>query len=343
MSSTPPSTMKALVYDTYGDINVLRIENAMETPKITKPGQVLIKVKAASLNPVDYKIRNGAMRLISKAPSYPITIGKDCAGIVVAVSDDVQHLKPGNKVIVDGNPGSLAEYYVAPSSQCGKIPDNVEDFTKYVTLPLAGETALQGLRHLGLKAGESILICGGAGGVGTFAVQLAAKVFGASVVAVTASEAKFDLMKKLGATHMINYKTLIPSLQAHGEKFDHIFDCSGDALQVAPFLKPSAKLLLSIAAMPDPGSFERVGISVPFFVRWYLAWKSRSLQHATNNRYQYMWTKANTKDTEELVTLFNEGKIDPVIDMVINGLDKAVEGFKRLESGRTTGKIVILI
>jgi NADPH:quinone reductase-like Zn-dependent oxidoreductase len=213
--------MKAAVYTRYGPPEVLRI-NDLETP-VPKDDEVLLRVRAASVNPYDwhfmrgipYFLRIGAGLLKPKATR----LGVDVAGQVEAVGSKVNGFKPGDKVFGTCR-GAFAEYGCACESSFAIKPDNLS-FEQAASTPIAGLTALQSLRDKGhIQSGQKVLINGAAGGVGTFAVQIA-KSFGAEVSAVCSTR-NVDMVRSVGADHAIDYTR--EDFTRSGQRYDLIFD-----------------------------------------------------------------------------------------------------------------------
>ncbi|KDO66210.1 hypothetical protein CISIN_1g021628mg [Citrus sinensis] len=223
--------MKAWVYKEYGNSqSVLKFETNVEVPSL-REDQVLIKVVAAALNPIDFKRMLGAFSATdSPLPTIP---GYDVAGVVEKVGSQVKKFKVGDEVYGDINEkaldhpkrnGSLAEYTAVEENLLALKPKNLS-FVEAASLPLATETAYEGLERSAFSAGKSILVLGGAGGVGTMVIQLAKHVFGASKVAATSSTAKLDLLRSLGADLAIDYTK--ENIEDLPEKFDVVFDAVG--------------------------------------------------------------------------------------------------------------------
>jgi len=215
-------TMKAIQMESFGGPEVLRLK---ELP-VPEPaaGEVLVRVRAASVNPVDYKIRSGTYPLV-KSDKLPYVLGRD-------VSGDVEQTGPGVGALVEGDSiyalvgidrGTYAEYVVVKQSEASRKPSALEAVAA-AAVPLAGLTAWQGLfRHGGLKSGQRVLIHGGSGGVGHFAVQFA-KAKGAYVIA-TASSASLDFVRKLGADEVIDYREV--RFEDEVRDVDMVFDLIG--------------------------------------------------------------------------------------------------------------------
>src|SRR5882672_3638478 len=237
--------MKAIVYHNYGSPDVLKLEE-IERPT---PGddEVLIKVRAASVNPVDrlYRGRPYLVRIkIGLSKPKDTRLGRDVSGVVEAVGTNVTQFKPGDEVFGTCS-GALAEYACASESAFVMKPDNVT-FAQAASVPIAGLTALQGLRDKGrIQPGQTVLINGAAGGVGTFAVQIA-KSFGAEVTAVC-SMRNVDLVRSMGADHVIDYTR--DDFTRSAQRYDLIFDCVGN--------RP---LSVCRRVMPPKGTFVAVGM-----------------------------------------------------------------------------------
>ncbi|CAA2986929.1 2-methylene-furan-3-one reductase-like [Olea europaea subsp. europaea] len=313
MSSSIPSKMKAWVYNEYGGVEVLKFEADFPVPEV-KDDQVLVKVAAASLNPVDYKRRLGNFKAIdSKPPTVP---GYDVAGVVVKVGKEVKGLKEGDEIYGDINEnaleqpkryGSLAEYTSVEERLLALKPKNL-DFAQAASLPLAIETAYEGLETAGFSAGKSILVLGGAGGVGSLVIQLAKQVFGASKIAATASTSKLEFLKSLGADLAIDYTK--ENFEDLPEKFDVVYDAVGQEDRALKVVKEGGSVLLIVGAKTPTG-------------------------------FSFVLT-SNGEMLKKLNPFLESGKVKPVLDP--KGpfpFDKVNEAFAYLETNRATGKVVI--
>ncbi|OWM71546.1 2-methylene-furan-3-one reductase-like [Punica granatum] len=228
-----PPKMKAWVHPEYGDpAAVLRLEPGVEVPRIEED-QVLVKVAAAALNPVDIKRMQGLFK--STDSPLPIVPGYDVAGVVVRVGSNVKKLKMGDEVYGNINEkplnhpkqfGTLAEFTAVEEKLLAVKPSSL-NFAEAASIPLAIETAYEGLERAKFSGSKSILVLGGAGGVGTFVIQLAKDVYGASRVAATSSTAKLELLKSLGADFAIDYTK--QNFEDLPEKFDVVFDTVGQS------------------------------------------------------------------------------------------------------------------
>ncbi len=211
--------MRAIRYCEYGSPDVVKLDD-VERP-VPKDNEVLVKVRAASLNALDaYMIRDAWLNRLIFGLRKPrdTRLGRDVAGVVEAVGKNVTQFKPGDEVFGICR-GSLAEYSVTPERALVIKPPNVS-FEQAASLPLAGLTALQGLRNGNIQAGQKVLINGATGGVGTFAVQIA-KSFGAEVTAVCSTR-NLDLVRSIGADHVIDYAK--EDFTKSDQRYDVIFD-----------------------------------------------------------------------------------------------------------------------
>ncbi|KAI3452740.1 hypothetical protein Pfo_009403 [Paulownia fortunei] len=301
--------MKAWTYSEYGGVEVLKLESNVEVPEL-KDDQVLIKVVAAALNPIDFKRRLGLFKAIDS--SLPVVPGYDVAGVVVKVGSQVKDLKEGDEVYGDiiekAQSGTLAEYTVAKEKLLALKPKNL-DFVQAAALPLAIETAYEGLEKAGFSEGKSILVLGGAGGVGSLVIQLAKQVFGASKIAATSSTAKLDFLKSLGADLAIDYTK--ENFEDLPEKFDVVYDAVGQHDRAVKAVKEGGRVVVINGPPVPPPAFKFVLTS-------------------------------NGEFLKKLNPYLESGKVKPVLDP--KGpfpFDKANEAFSYLETNRATGKVVI--
>jgi alcohol dehydrogenase len=241
--------MRAYVLERYGGPEGSRL---MDVPAPTpRPGDILVEVRAAGLNPVDFKFRQGKLRAILR-PTLPFVLGNELAGEVIAVGSDVKRFRVGDGVfarVAKDRGGAFAEQACVDEIHAAHMPRNL-DFTAAAALPLAGLTALQALRdELDVKPGQRVFISGGAGGVGTFAIQIA-KWLGAHVT-TTASKRGEALVRSLGCDEVIDYTS--QNISEAGRRFDAGFDLIGGKTleQMFEIKKPGTKIV-SIAGLPEP-------------------------------------------------------------------------------------------
>lgn len=312
--------MKTIVYREYGGPEKLELT---DTPQpVPGSGQLLIKVHCASVNPIDWKQASGAYRLI-RPVRFPATPGFDVAGEVAAVGAGAEAFSVGLRVharVADGYAGTCAEYALAGVDVSAAMPEGM-DFSQAAGLPLAGMTALQGLRdtcRLPLSgATQRVLIVGGSGGVGHLALQIA-KSTGAHTSAVCSSR-NVDFVRSLGADAVFQYDKPDPYRDA--EPFDIIYNCvSGDPGPWLPLLKKSG---FFASCMPSAMTFVRA-LANPF----------------SSKRVSAVWLKSNAADLRVLDDLFAAGALRVTIDSRFPLADTR-KAWERSLSGRALGKILI--
>jgi alcohol dehydrogenase len=310
--------MKAAQFSKYGDPEVIEITE-VEKPSI-KPDQVLVKVHAASLNPFDYKVRRGYMKEMIPL-TLPVTIGGDFAGVITEVGSDVSNFAVGDGVfgqanVVGGGSGTLAEFVAAKATDLAKKPQSI-DFLQASAAPLVGVSALQALvQHMKLSSGQKVLIHGGAGGIGSVAIQLA-KSLGA-YVATTASGQHSDFVKKLGADEVIDYKK--QQFETMLKDYDGVYDTvGGDTYKKSFVVLKKGGVIVSMAAQPDTELDKKYEVT-------------------TIGQF----TKVTTEKLEHLSKLIDEGKITIQIEKTFP-LEQAKEAYTFLETGHPKGKVVVTI
>jgi alcohol dehydrogenase len=311
--------MKSVQYSVYGGVDVLNIVTNTAEPSIRK-GQLLVEVKAASINPIDYKVRQGYMKQFAPV-TFPSTIGGDFAGIVTKVSDDVTGFKVGDHVygqaiVLNGGSGTFAEFVTANAANTARKPEKIS-FLEAASLPLAGASAVQALEELiKLKKGQKILIHGGAGGIGSIAIQLA-KSAGATVTA-TVSEKDIPFVKAAGADVIIDYHKQAFEKDLHD--FDAVFDTVGGetAARSFPVIKKGG-ILVSMGGQPDKALAEKAGVIAIG-----------------------QMTSTDTNHLKRLAELVDNGSIKPLVDKVFS-LDQAKEAFTYAEQSHPQGKVVLKI
>jgi NADPH:quinone reductase-like Zn-dependent oxidoreductase len=322
------TTMKAIIRTKFGTPDVLQYKE-VEKPVPNETRGVLIKVLASSMNPADRYdvVAPFMMRLIMRgglrAPKDP-RVGSDVAGRVEAVSSTVTQFKPGDEVFGSA-PGAYAEYAVAREDRLFQKPAKCS-FEEAGTVGIAGITALQALRDKGrLQSGQSVLINGAGGGVGTFAVQIA-KALGAEVTAVTNTE-NLDLVRKLGADHVVDY--VKEDFAKNGQRYDLICDiaASHSISQIRRSLNPGGKFVL-------------VGVHGRLFSR--LIYYTLLGRFSRGKKFTFFVARLNQKDLIVLKELIEAGKLTPVIDKSYP-LSMTGEAMKRLGEGQVRGKLAIRI
>ena len=331
--------MRAFVLTKYGGPEATELRE-MPQPR-PGPQEVLVRVHAAGLNPVDFKIREGMLKVIQRYP-LPAVMGNDLAGIVEACGEGVTHFAEGDRIfarVAKDSLGAFADYAVVPESLLAKMPPSL-DFEMAAGVPLAGLTALQALRdELKLKAGSRVFIPGGAGGVGTFAIQLA-KWLGAEVT-TTASPRGRALVERLGADVVIDYTA--ERFEDHVRDMDGVFDLlGGETLRKSFGVVKRGGKVVSIAGMPEPETARKdlgrgAALAALFWIASY-GLRAEARKHGATYRYLFMHPSGT--ELAELGQLVEENKLEPVIDRVFpfTGIGEA---FAYLESGRAKGKVVV--
>lgn len=310
--------MKAIVIEEYGDKNTL-VEKDIETPKISE-NQVLVEVHATSINPIDWKVREGYLKEMLPF-EFPIILGWDASGVVVEAGSDVTDFKVGDRVFTrpaTTNRGTYAEYLAVDSNLLAKMPKEMS-FEEAASTPLAGLTAWQCLVDFGnIQDDSKVLIHAGAGGVGIFAIQIA-KSLGA-YVATTASENNIEFLTSLGADEVINYKENDFSEVLNG--FDLVLDSMGGDIQSKSYkvLKENGKLV----SIVQPPSEEEAA--------------------SFNTTAGFVWLEPNGKQLQKLANLYVEDKVKPVIGKIFDFSEQSLKDAHDLsETHHARGKIVIRV
>ena len=324
--------MKAVVYTDYGAPDVLQIMDIKKP--VPNDDQILIKVRAASINPLDWHFMEGTpyiMRAIGvglRKPKDP-RLGVDMAGTVEAVGKNVTQFKPGDEVF-GGRNGAFAEYVCARADRAvAPKPANIT-FEQAASVPIAAITALQALRDTGkVQAGQKVLINGASGGVGTFAVQIA-KSFGADVTGVCSTR-NLDLVRSLGADHVIDYTK--EDFTKGEQRYDVIVDNVGTQ-PLSGFrrvLVPKGICVMIGGGGPNDGGL--IGpLGRPI--------KALLMSPFTSQKMEMMMAELNKKDLTILGDLMQSGKVKPVIDRTYP-LSQIAEAIRYLEAGHARGKVII--
>ncbi len=315
--------MKAVVIQNYGDAGRLELRDVADPEP--GPDEILVRVRAAGVNPLDWKIRQGHLRFFLR-PAFPYVLGSDVAGEVVSTGILAKRFKPGDRVFGFCNPrrgGAYAELAVVKQTAAARKPDSL-DFPEAASLPLAGCAALQSLRDLGgVTEGANVLILGGAGGVGHFAVQIA-RALGA-VTTATCGPANVEFLRSLGADFVIDYTR--QDFRASRDRFDVIFDAVGKSSF------PACRRLLALA-----GTYVTTLPGPDLFLWLPVQWISKMFGRAKQARL--LMVRPNSDDLAYLGQLADEGKLKPTVSLRLP-LDQAAEAHRASEAGHTRGKIVL--
>jgi NADPH:quinone reductase-like Zn-dependent oxidoreductase len=307
--------MHAVRIHSFGDANVLKMED-IPLPE-PKDNEIVVRVMAASVNPVDYKIRSGKYPAVKK-DQLPKVLGRDISGVVERVGSKIGKFKKGDAIyaMLGSDIGGYAEYALVTEDEAAKKPAQL-DFVQAAAVPLAALTAWQGLFDQGgLKAGQRVLIHGGAGGVGHFAVQFA-KAKGAWV-ATTVSGQDIALARKLGADRPIDYKA--ETFEDVVKDIDLVFDLIGGDTQTRSFaVLKDGGTLISTLQKPDEAELAR--------------------KHARGGHYL---AKPDARELAEIAGLIDAGKVKVIVN-AIYPLDEVARAHKHMENDHIAGKVVLQV
>lgn len=331
------NTMKAAVIDTY----------KQPTPKIKevpipdiRSNDVLVKIVAASINPIDIKTKDGGLKMLLSY-DMPIIMGSDFAGIITAVGEKVTNYSIGDAVygrVQKNRIGTFAEYIAVDQGAIALKPKNI-NFEGAASIPLVGLTSYQALHDImQIQPGQKVMIQGGSGGIGTIAIQLT-KYLGA-YVATTTSANNFDLVKSLGADYPINYQTT--NFAEVLQDYDYVFDTRGGATLEAAFkiIKPGGKVV-SIAGLPNYRFGKEYGVPLwKQFAFKMVTHNLTKLEKQTQASYTFLFMKPSGTQLDVLRHLIEAKIIKPVIDRIVP-LSEVEEALSYSQSGRATGKIIL--
>jgi NADPH:quinone reductase-like Zn-dependent oxidoreductase len=331
-AAAPATPMKAIVYCDYGLPN-------LKLQEIEKPApaddQLLVKVRAASVNPLDWHFIEGTpyiMRAMGVGFRKPTDtrLGVDFAGTVEAVGKNVTQFKPGDEVF-GGRTGAFAEYVCVREARAVALkPANIT-FDQAASVPIAGITALQGLRDKGkVQPGQKVLINGASGGVGTFAVQIA-KSYGAEVTGVCSTR-NLDMVRSLGADHVIDYTK--EDFTKSDQRYDVILDnvANHSLSEFRRVLKPNGIYVLIGGGGANENRWLGPGLTQAF--------KAMFVSKFVSQQMGMMLAELNQKDLTFLADLMESGKVTPVIDKRYK-LSELPQAIEYLEQGHARGKVVI--
>jgi NADPH:quinone reductase-like Zn-dependent oxidoreductase len=332
-TTSPSPKIKAIVYREFGSPDVLRLEE-IEKP-VPADNQLLIRVRAVSVNPLDWHYMEGTPYL-GRLPEFGLLkpnvgrLGVDYAGTVEAVGKNVTQYKPGDEVY--GNRfGAFAEYVVASEKALALKPANLT-FEQAASVPVAAVTALQALRDKGhVQPGQKVLINGASGGVGTFAVQIA-KSFGAEVTGVCSGR-NADMVRSIGADHVIDYTK--EDFTESAQRYDLIVDNVGNRslLECRRVLTPKGKIIIIGGGGVNDSRWTGPLVGVL---------KALMLKPFVTQEMGMMLAEMNTKDLTILADLIQSGKVKPVIDRTYP-FSQLPDALRYLEEGHARGKVVVTI
>jgi NADPH:quinone reductase-like Zn-dependent oxidoreductase len=332
--------MKAFILDRYGSKVALRAGEVADP--VVREDDVLVQIHAAGVNLLDSKLRSGEFKLILPYRA-PLVLGHDVAGVVVRVGAGVKQFKVGDEVYArpaDHRIGTFAELIAVKEKDLALKPKNLT-MEEAASIPLVGLTAWQALVERGqLKQGQKVFIQAGSGGVGTFAIQLA-KHLGATV-ATTTSTANVDMVRRLGADVIVDYKT--EDFEDRLSGYDLVLHSQDHkALQKSlRILRPGGRLV-SISGPPTPAFAEEIGAP------WYVKLVASLLSFGTRRRakrlgaiFSFLFMKASGDQLRQLATLIEAGAIRPVMDRVFP-FQSTNDALAYVETGRAKGKVVVKV
>ncbi len=328
--ASPSNPMKAITHCEYGGPEVLKVEE-IEKP-VPNDNQVLVKVRANSVNPLDLTIRGPLLLrpLFGLRKPKDTRLGVDYAGTVEAVGKNVTNFKPGDEVF-GGKNGALAEYICVLADRAVVLKPSNMTFEQAAAVPVAAITALQGLRDKGkIQSGQKVLVNGASGGVGTFAVQIA-KSFGTEVTGVC-SPRNVDLVRSIGADHVIDYTK--EDFTKSEQRYDLIYDLVGNHSfsERRRILNPNG--ICVMAGIGGAGWHDGFAIRLAGELNAYV--RSRFV----SQKFIAYIAQFNKQDMTLLADLMQSGKITPVIDRTYK-LNQTADALRYLEQGHARGKVVI--
>jgi len=332
--------VKAFTIDRYGSADRVRSTEVPEPDM--RDDDVLIEIHAAGVNPLDSKIRDGEFKLILPY-RLPLILGNELAGLVVRVGSRVQRFKPGDEVYArpaKDRIGTFAQFIAVSEEDVAPKPKSLT-MEEAASIPLVGLTAWQALIEIAkLKKGQKVLIHAGSGGVGTFAIQLAKHV--GATVATTTSTANIDLVKRLGADIVIDYKK--DAFEEVLRDYDVVLNSlDAETLKKSLLvLRPGGKLI-SISGPPDPEFARQLGLGRMLeLVMRLLSFRIRRQAKRSQVDYSFLFMRASGDQLRQIGSLIDAGAIRPVLDRVFP-FESTKEAMAHVETGRAKGKVVVKV
>ncbi|MDX6916294.1 NADP-dependent oxidoreductase [Pectobacterium carotovorum] len=329
--------MKALVLKSYG--KDAHVDFATIPRPEIKDHEILVKIHAVGLNPIDYMIPEGTFKPILRF-TLPAVIGSDLAGTVVETGSKVTRFRAGDAVyasIFDMDNGSLSEYVAVPENAAALKPE-ILSFTEAASLPMVALTVWQAFERVGVCAGQKVFIPAGSGGIGTFAIQLA-RHLGASV-ATTTSTRNTGLVKSLGAQHVIDYTYQDFEKELSG--YDMVIGTvRGNSLEKAMrIIRPGGQLVSLVGPVDLPFARQRKMNPVMKALFWLMSCKINVLAMHHQVRYAFHFMHPDGARLAEIAALVDAGKLIPVIDRVFT-FDETLNALSYLKAGHAKGKVVV--
>ena len=332
--------MKAFVVERYGSNEGARIADVPEP--VPGPGEVLVRIHAASINPIDFKTREGKVKAILPY-KLPFILGSDLAGVVEGLGQGVKDFKVGDEVYGRASKlriGSFAEAIAIAESNIAPKPASL-DMAAAAAVPLVALTAWQAFTERArLRPGQKVLVHAGSGGVGTIAIQIASHL--GALVTTTTSTANVDWVKALGADLVIDYRRQDFTEVLHD--YDMVLDTlGGEALERSVgVLRPGGKIV-SISGPPDPAFAKEIGASFP--VAFAMRLMSSGIRRRAARRgvaYEFFFMRPDGAQLREIGALIDAGKLRPIVDRVFP-FSETKEALAYVEAGHAKGKVVLSI
>jgi alcohol dehydrogenase len=330
--------MIAACVDGYGRDQTLKLRD-FPAPR---PGvsDILVRIHAASVNPIDFKLRDGKLRVL-RSYRFPLILGHDCAGEVVEIGEKVTRFKVGDRVFSrPGRIGTFAELIAIDQAEAALMPANL-DYHEAASLPLVALTSWQALVDIvQLKPRQKILIQAGSGGIGTFAIQLA-KYLGAEVWTTTSGK-NVDLVKNLGADHVINYQE--ERFEERAQNLDVVFDTlGGDSLDKAFTITRPYGWIVSIAGSPNFRTAREMNLDiVRSLLLGVVGLRVNAKARRAEVNYRFLFMKPQGEELTQIASLVAEGAIKPVVDRIFP-LSECHSAIEYCASGRARGKIILSV
>lgn len=328
--------MRAFVVDRYGTDGLRRAEVPMP---VAGDRDIVVEVRAASINPLDRMIRDGEFKFLLRH-ARPFVLGHDVAGVVTATGSSVRRFAVGDEVYArprDERIGTFAEYLAIDEDDAARKPAALS-FQEAAAVPLVALASWQALAELGqVQPGQRVLVHGGAGGLGSTAIQVA-KHLGAHV-ATTASADDADKVRSLGADEVIDHRsTDFTEVLAD---YDVVLDSvGGDNLDRSLTVLRRGGLAISVVGPPDPHFATQLGLPLLRPVMWLMSREVRRRAAKLGVRYAFFFMRADGSRLEDLRELYEDGTLRPVLDRTFP-FDSTVEAMSYVEQGRAHGKVVI--
>ncbi|DBA03895.1 TPA: hypothetical protein N0F65_004585 [Lagenidium giganteum] len=335
--------MRAWYHTKFGGPAVAQLGELPE-PELRDAQDVIIKVHAVALNPMDYKRRQGAMKFIL-GEKWPHVLGYDVSGVVVSCGAQAKKFRPGEQVycmLPHDGAGALAEVVAVHESYVAHKPENLTH-VQAAAIPMVFLTAILAFRAGHLTEDKRVFVTGGAGGVGSAAIQVAKRMFKASNIATTAASKKADKLKSLGADVVIDHH--MTNFESELHEFDFSLDCTGEAKKCIECVTKQGTVV-SITETPSPDVLHEQagrGVRISRFVGMVLDCLSYSVaKKARRNdvNYKYFFVAGQGEVLEEIRPLFESKQLVPVIDRTFQ-FEKADAAMEYLEAGHATGKVVV--